>query len=108
MSFHRVGTMEEMAPMLTLFENQGSDLLLRDLSRMKLLWLMAVCKEDGCLPLMQDSIQSRSVQFMLGTALGITEKIEAQPQTPLLILQARPRDEGVRPCNSDLSFPLLG
>ena len=60
MSFHRVGTMEEMAPVLTLFENQGSDLLLLDLSRMKLLWLMAVCKEGGCLPLTHHSIQSRS------------------------------------------------
>ena len=45
---------------------------------------------------------------MLGAALGITDKMEAQPQTPLLIPQARPQDEGLRPCNSDLSFPLLG
>ena len=42
-----------------------------------------------------------------GAALGITDKMEAQPQTPLLIPQAQPWDEGVRPCNSDLSFPLL-
>ena len=27
---------------------------------------------------------------MSGTALGITDKMEARPQTPLLILQARP------------------
>ena len=45
---------------------------------------------------------------MSGAALGITDKMEAWPQTPLLIPQARPQDEGVRPCNSDLSFPLLG
>ena len=28
---------------------------------------------------------------MSGAALGITDKMEAQPQTPLLILQARSR-----------------
>ena len=43
-----------------------------------------------------------------GATLGITDKMEARPQTPLLIPQAQPQDEGVRPCNSDLSFPLLG
>ena len=43
-----------------------------------------------------------------GAALGTTNKIEAWPQTPLLIPQARTRDEGVRPCNSDLFLPLLG
>ena len=43
-----------------------------------------------------------------GAALGITEKMEAQPQPPLLISQARPRDEGVRPCDSDLFFPFFG
>ena len=37
-------------------------------------------------------------------ALGITDKMEAQPQPPLLILQARSRDEGVRFCDSDLFF----
>jgi len=30
--------------------------------------------------------------------------MEAQPQPPLLILQARPSDEGVRPCDADLFF----
>ena len=40
-----------------------------------------------------------------GATLGITDKMEAQPQPPLLILQARPRDEGVKPCDSDLFFP---
>ena len=43
-----------------------------------------------------------------GAALGITDKMEARPQPLLLILQARTWDEGVRPCDSDLSFPLLG
>ena len=46
--------------------------------------------------------------YMLGSALGIIDKMEARPQTPLLILQAWSWDEGARPCNSDLSFPLLG
>ena len=45
---------------------------------------------------------------MSGATLGITDKMEAQPQLPLLILQARTQDEGVRPCDSDLFFPLLG
>ena len=40
-----------------------------------------------------------------GAALGITDKMEARPQPPLLISQAWPRDEGVRPCDSDLFFP---
>ena len=44
---------------------------------------------------------------LLGATLGITGKMEAWPQTPL-ILQARCRDEAVRLCNSDLSFLLLG
>jgi len=43
-----------------------------------------------------------------GSALGITDQMEAWPQHPLLILQARPRDEGVRPCDSDLFFPFFG
>ena len=42
-----------------------------------------------------------------GAVLEITDKMEAWQQTPLLIPQAQPRDEGVRLCNSDLSFPLL-
>ena len=41
---------------------------------------------------------------LLGAALGITDKMEAWPQPPLLILQARSRDEGVRFCDSDLFF----
>ena len=41
---------------------------------------------------------------MSGAALGITDKMEAWPQPPLLILQARSRDEGVRFCDSDLFF----
>ena len=46
--------------------------------------------------------------WVSGATLGITDKMEARPQTPLLIPQARTRDERVRPCNSDLFFPLLG
>ena len=44
---------------------------------------------------------------MLGATLGITDKMEARPQFPLLVLQARTRDEGVRPCDSNLFFPFL-
>ena len=43
-----------------------------------------------------------------GDTLGITDEMEARPQNPLLIPQAQSRDERVRPCNSDLSFPFLG
>ena len=39
--------------------------------------------------------------------LGQQVVYDSFPQTPHLIPQARPQDEGVRPCNSDLSFPLL-
>ena len=46
--------------------------------------------------------------LMLEATLGITDTLEARLQSPLLISQARSRDQGVRPCNSDLSFPLLG
>ena len=45
---------------------------------------------------------------MSGAALSITEKMEAWPQPPLLISQARPQDEVVRPCDSDLFFPFFG
>ena len=45
---------------------------------------------------------------MLGATLGITDKMEAQPQPPLLISQAWPWDGGVRPCDSDLFFPFFG
>ena len=41
-------------------------------------------------------------------ALGITDKMEAQPQPPLLVLQAQSQDEGVRFCDSDLFFPFFG
>ena len=41
---------------------------------------------------------------MSGAMLVITDKMEARPPPPLLILQAQPRDEGVRPCGSDFSF----
>ena len=39
---------------------------------------------------------------VLGATLGITEKMEARPQPPLLVPQAWTRDEGVRSCDSDL------
>ena len=42
-----------------------------------------------------------------GAMLGITDKREARPQYPLLISQAWPWDEGVRPCDSDLFFPFF-
>ena len=45
---------------------------------------------------------------MSGAALGITDKMQAWPQTPLLILPAQPRDEGVKPCDSDLFFAFFG
>ena len=44
----------------------------------------------------------KSYDQLSGAVLGITDKMEARPQHPLLILQARPRDEGVRSCDSDL------
>ena len=42
--------------------------------------------------------------FLSGAALGITDKVEAQPQHPLLVPQARTQEEGVRPCDSDFFF----
>jgi len=45
---------------------------------------------------------------MSEAALGITDKMEARPQPPLLISQEWPQDEGDRPCDSDLFFPFLG
>ena len=36
-----------------------------------------------------------------GATLGITDKMEAQPQPPLLIPQAQSQDEGVRSYDSD-------
>ena len=47
-------------------------------------------------------------QGLLGAALGITDKMEAWPQPPLLIPQAWSQDKGVRSCDSDLFFPFLG
>jgi len=47
-------------------------------------------------------------RVMLGAALGIADKMEAWPQHPLFFPQAQTQDEGVRPCDSDLFFPLLG
>ena len=42
-----------------------------------------------------------------GATLDITDKTEAWPQLALLVPQARTLDEGVKPCDSDLFFPLL-
>ena len=44
---------------------------------------------------------------MSGAALGITDKMEARPQPPLLIPQAWSWDEGVKFCDSDLFFPFF-
>ena len=38
---------------------------------------------------------------MSGAVLGITDKMEARPQPPLLILQAQTRDEGVSSRDSE-------
>ena len=43
-----------------------------------------------------------------GAMLGITDKMEAWSPPPLLISQAWPQDEGVRPCDSDLFFAFFG
>ena len=45
---------------------------------------------------------------VLGAALGVTDKMEARPQPPLLIPQAQSQDEEIRSCDSDLFFPFLG
>ena len=45
--------------------------------------------------------------LLSGATLGITDKMEAWPQLPFLVPQAWTQDEGVRPCDSDLFFPLL-
>ena len=45
---------------------------------------------------------------MSGATLGITDKMEARPQPPPHIPQARTRNEEVRLCDSDLIFPFLG
>ena len=44
---------------------------------------------------------------MSGAALGITDKMEAQPQPHLFIPQAWTRDEGVSSCDSDLFLPFF-
>ena len=63
-----------------------------------------ILPNQGFLSMLQEAPDEAVVS---GATLGITDKMEARPQTPLLIPQAWPRDEGVRPCNSDLSFTLL-
>ena len=45
---------------------------------------------------------------LLGAMLGITDKMEARPQPPLLIPQAQTQDEGVSSCDSDLFLPFFG
>ena len=50
----------------------------------------------------------KSYDQLSGAVLGITDKMEARPQPPLLILQAQSQDEGVRSCDSDLFFPFFG
>ena len=46
--------------------------------------------------------------LLSGATLGITDKMEAWPQLPLFVPQARTQDEGARSCDSDLFFPFLG
>ena len=58
--------------------------------------------------LFPDRFASLQKESLSGAVLGINQEMEARPQTPLLIPQARSWDEGVRPCNSDLFFPFLG
>ena len=45
---------------------------------------------------------------MSGAALGITDKMEARPQPPLLIPQAWTQDEGLGSCESALFLPFFG
>ena len=45
--------------------------------------------------------------IILGAVLGITDKMEAGPQPPLLIPQAQTGDEGVSSCDSDLFLPFF-
>ena len=45
---------------------------------------------------------------MLGAALGITDKMEAWPQPPLLIPQAQSWDYVVMSCDFDLFLPFFG
>ena len=59
---------------------------------------------QGCSSL---DVGQKPIWWLSGVALGITVKMEAQPQPPLFVPQARSWDEGVRPCDSDLFFPLL-
>ena len=54
-----------------------------------------------------DSLEKTLMLGVSGAVLGITDKMEAWPQPLLLISQARSRDEGVRPCDSDLLFPVF-
>ena len=64
---------------------------------------VTICSDFGAPP----KIKSVTVFIVSGAALGITDKMEAWPQLPLFVPQARTWDEGVRPCDSDLFFPLL-
>ena len=43
-----------------------------------------------------------------GAALGITDRMEARPQPPVLISQAQSQDERVSFCDSDLFLPFFG
>ena len=57
--------------------------------------------------MMEITEQRRIKKKLSGAALDISDKMEAWPQTSLFIPQAWSQDEGIRPCNSDLFFPLL-
>jgi len=82
--------------------------------------LVLICVIAPCLfRILNQSVSALSTEFHtyalknkkggdVGSCIGITDKMEARPQPPLLIPQARSWDEGVRSCDSDLFFPFLG
>ena len=57
--------------------------------------------------MMEIAEQRRIKKKLSGAALDISDKMEARPQPPLCPA-GTDWDEGVRPCDSDLFFPLLG
>ena len=73
--------------------------------------IKGVDADTHCLTLLPPDLVTLGSSFLtclLGARLGITDKMEARSQPPLLFRRHRSWDGGVRPCNSDLSFPFLG
>ena len=71
-------------------------------------WLDLLAVQGTLKSLLQHHSSKASVlQQLSGAMLGITDKMEAWPQLPLLTPQARSQDEGVRFCDSDLLFPFF-